>query len=60
VNPSPGQPTSNAALDQALADASAAISAREAARIAGDWAAFGAADQQLVDALNRALAASGG
>ncbi len=60
ASPSPGQPTSNAALDQALADASAAISAREAARIAGDWAAFGVADQRLVDALNRALAASGG
>jgi uncharacterized membrane protein (UPF0182 family) len=51
--------TDNAALDQALRDASAAISAREAARIAGDWAAYGVADQQLVDALNRALAASG-
>ena len=59
-SPSPTSGTStNAALDQALRDASAAISAREAARIAGDWAAYGVADQQLVDALNRALAASG-
>ena len=62
--PSPTSNTSNggagnAALDQALRDASAAISAREAARVAGDWAAYGVADQQLVDALNRALAASG-
>ena len=58
-SPTTGSST-NAALDQALRDASAAISAREAARIAGDWAAYGVADQQLVDALNRALAASGG
>jgi uncharacterized membrane protein (UPF0182 family) len=58
-SPTSGSST-NAALDQALRDASAAISAREAARIAGDWAAYGVADQQLVDALNRALAASGG
>jgi uncharacterized membrane protein (UPF0182 family) len=58
TNPSNGG-AGNAALDQALRDASAAISAREAARVAGDWAAYGVADQQLVDALNRALAASG-
>ncbi len=49
---------SNPALKQALADASAALKAREDARIAGDWAAFGVADKQLTDALARAIAAS--
>jgi uncharacterized membrane protein (UPF0182 family) len=51
-------PTSNAALNQALNDAKAALAKREAARVAGDWAAFGAADAALTDALARALAAS--
>ena len=58
-SPSSGTSTDNAALNQALKDASAAIKARETARIAGDWAAYGVADQQLTDALNRALVASG-
>lgn len=50
--------STNAPLKQALADASAALKAREAARVAGDWTAFGQADKQLTDALSRALAAS--
>jgi uncharacterized membrane protein (UPF0182 family) len=58
-SPSSGTSTDNAALNQALKDASAAIKASETARIAGDWAAYGVADQQLTDALNRALVASG-
>jgi uncharacterized membrane protein (UPF0182 family) len=48
----------NAALDAALQDALKAISDREAARIAGDWTAFGEADARLTAALDRALAAS--
>jgi uncharacterized membrane protein (UPF0182 family) len=51
-------PGANAALTTALADAKAALAKREAARVAGDWAAFGAADAALTDALSRALAAS--
>ena len=69
TNPTPSKPdtggnsnggtsTNNAALNSALADASAALKAREAARVAGDWAAFGKADKQLTDALSRAIAAS--
>jgi len=72
TNPTPSQPdtggttnggsgtsaTGNAALKSALADASAALKAREAARVAGDWTAFGKADKQLTDALARAIAAS--
>ena len=50
--------TSNAALNAALQDAKSAIADREAARIAGDWTAFGAADARLTAALDRALAAS--
>jgi uncharacterized membrane protein (UPF0182 family) len=56
VTPTPS--TGNATLKQALVDASAALKAREAARIAGDWAAFGKADAQLTAALARAIAAS--
>jgi uncharacterized membrane protein (UPF0182 family) len=58
--PSGGSATSstNAALNSALADAKAALTKREAARVAGDWATFGAADAALTDALARALAAS--
>ncbi|GAB2817029.1 UPF0182 family protein [Alpinimonas psychrophila] len=50
--------TPNAALNAALQDAKSAIADREAARIAGDWTAFGAADARLTAALDRALAAS--
>jgi uncharacterized membrane protein (UPF0182 family) len=50
--------TGNATLKQALSDANTALKAREAARVAGDWAAFGKADAQLTAALARALAAS--
>jgi uncharacterized membrane protein (UPF0182 family) len=52
-------PSTNAALNAALQDAQKALTAREEARIAGDWAAFGAADAALTDALSRALSASG-
>lgn len=48
----------NPALAQALADAQAALQERETARIAGDWAAYGAADAALTDALLRALEAA--
>ena len=54
VKPTP----SNSALKQALADANTALKAREAARVSGDWAAFGKADAQLTSALARAIAAS--
>ena len=54
----PTTAVSNAALDAALQDAKTAISDREAARIAGDWTAFGEADARLTAALDRALAAS--
>lgn len=50
--------SSNPELAQALADAKTALQDREAARIAGDWAAYGTADAALTDALMRALAAS--
>jgi uncharacterized membrane protein (UPF0182 family) len=53
-----GSTTGNAALKAALAEASAALKAREAARVAGDWAAFGKADAELTNALSRALAAT--
>jgi uncharacterized membrane protein (UPF0182 family) len=62
VAPTPGggstTPATNAALSAALSDAKAALAKREAARVAGDWAAFGAADAALTDALGRALAAT--
>jgi uncharacterized membrane protein (UPF0182 family) len=48
----------NPELTQALQEAKTAIADREAARIAGDWTAFGEADARLTDALNKALAAS--
>jgi uncharacterized membrane protein (UPF0182 family) len=57
ANPTPS-PAPNAALSQALADAKSALTDREAARVSGDWAAYGAADARLTSALNRALAAS--
>lgn len=51
--------TSNPELTKALKDAQTALTQREAARVAGDWAAYGEADAALTDALNRALSASG-
>lgn len=50
--------TTNTELAKALADAKAALATREAARISGDWAAFGAADAALTAALERAVNAS--
>ncbi|MGM7668827.1 UPF0182 family membrane protein [Microbacterium sp. A93] len=44
-------------LGQALEEASAAIQASEEAMAAGDWAAYGEAQNQLNDALSRATAA---
>lgn len=52
------QVSPDAALDQALRDMQQAISDRDAAMKAGDWAAYGEADQRLNDALERALQAS--
>ena len=54
-----GTPTDASALDQALQDAAAALKAREAAYAANDVVAAAQADQQLQDAIARALAASG-
>ncbi|MEK7663168.1 MAG: UPF0182 family protein, partial [Actinomycetota bacterium] len=51
-------PSTNSTLNQALQAAKAALADREAARVAGDWAAYGAADAALTDALTKALAAS--
>lgn len=70
ANPGPQVPTpapspttsggaTNADLQAALKDAQQALADREAARVAGDWAAYGEADQRLTDALSRAIAASG-
>jgi len=50
---------SNPALSTALSNAKQALVDREAARVAGDWAAFGAADARLQAALEAAIAASG-
>lgn len=47
--------TGNAELEQALRDMQQAIADRDAARKAGDWAAYGEADQRLTDALERAI-----
>ncbi|MCJ1672313.1 MULTISPECIES: UPF0182 family protein [unclassified Rathayibacter] len=46
-------------LQAALSDASTALAARETALKAGDLTAFAAADEQLTEALQRALAAEG-
>src|SRR5690606_15119102 len=53
----PGSPRE--ALDAALADAVAAIQAGEDALAAGDFAAYGAAQDRLQTALEAALAAEG-
>jgi uncharacterized membrane protein (UPF0182 family) len=52
--------TNNPALQQALQQAQQALNSREQALKAGDWAAYGTADQQLQDALQAAIAAEGG
>ena len=58
VAPNTSTTTTNPELTQALADAKSALAAREAARISGDWAAFGAADAALTAALERAVNAA--
>ncbi|MFF1634047.1 UPF0182 family protein [Leifsonia sp. NPDC058248] len=52
-------PTDNAALQQALLDARAALTDRTNALKAGDWTAYGLADARLTKALADALAAEG-
>lgn len=47
----------NAALDQALNKAKQALEDKEAALRAGDWTAFGEADERLQQAIEEALAA---
>ncbi|WP_442984709.1 UPF0182 family membrane protein [Schaalia sp. lx-260] len=42
-------------LHQAIVDASAAMKAAEEARVSGDWAAYGAAQKKLDEAIARAL-----
>lgn len=51
---------SSPALTQALADAQAALTARQAALAKGDWTAYGQADAKLQDALQRAVDATSG
>ena len=53
----PGSADQNAALTRALADAQDAIRAAEAAFAAGDFAAYGAAQDDLRDAIDRAVRA---
>ena len=53
-----GSGIANPALTQALADAQAALAASDKALKAGDFAAYGLAQQQLADAIARAAAAS--
>ena len=45
-------------LDQALTDMDAAVADAEAAMAAGDWAAYGEAQDRLADSLNRAMEAN--
>lgn len=52
--------TDNAALQSALQQAKQALTDREAALKAGDWAAYGEADARLQQALQAAIAAEGG
>ena len=54
-----GSQQSNPALQQALQQAKQALTDRETALKAGDWAAYGAADQRLQQALQDAIAAEG-
>ena len=63
TNNTPGDPdtstgSTNSSLATALANAKQALTDREAARISGDWAAFGEADARLQAALEAAIAAS--
>ncbi|MEO7015819.1 MAG: UPF0182 family protein [Leifsonia sp.] len=51
--------TNNAALQAALAAAQTALTDKQAALKAGDWAAYGAADARLSQAIAAALAAEG-
>ncbi|MDG2496653.1 MAG: UPF0182 family protein [Aquiluna sp.] len=53
----PATDSGNAALDEALRAASAALTDKEAALRSGDWDAFGAADERLARAIEDALAA---
>jgi uncharacterized membrane protein (UPF0182 family) len=51
-------PTGDPAVMSALAAAQQALTDRDAALAAGDWAAYGVADQRLKDAIAQAIAAS--
>jgi len=52
-------PTGGDSLSEALADAQQALVDSEAALKAGDFAAYGEAQQRLADAISRAAAAAG-
>jgi hypothetical protein len=52
--------TGNSALQKALQEAQSALTARNAALKAGDWAAYGTADQELQQAIAAAIAAENG
>ena len=56
--PTTPAPTDAAALAKALADIQAAYDAGQKALKAGDFAAYGTAQKQLADAINRAVAAA--
>ncbi|XCB31078.1 hypothetical protein RQN30_10170 [Arcanobacterium hippocoleae] len=61
--PAPGAPAAGdakAKLDTALKNAEAAIGESEAARKAGDWAAYGKAQEKLAQAIKDAISAQGG
>jgi uncharacterized membrane protein (UPF0182 family) len=57
--PDTGTPSNPGVVTQALLDAKQALADRDAALKAGDWAAYGVADQKLQAALQRALTAEG-
>ena len=57
ATPGDGSGTTSAALTQALRDMKQAIADRDDAMKAGDWAAYGAADSRLRDAITKALEA---
>jgi uncharacterized membrane protein (UPF0182 family) len=59
VTTDPGTTTSNAELDAALADVGQALADREAAYRANNLLSAAEADQRLVEALQRAIAAQG-
>lgn len=52
-----GSSTQSSAMNSALRDMRQALTDRDAAMQAGDWAAYGEADQRLRDAIDRAMAA---